>query len=145
MFIKSLFVLSLFFFTLNSFAHGEGAPGPHNGHIKMLGTFHVEAVPVKNNSFHVFLLDVELKNPIVANSTVDLKIENKSKVVTAFKCEAVSGTHFLCQQPKKTDLKSGTLIIKANRAGPSGEARYDLPLKWQKPAPATQPADHSHH
>lgn len=140
--MKIAFLISLLF-SINAFAHGEDSPGPHNGYIKMLGAFHVEAAQDTDGSFHVFLLDVAFKNPVAKNSSVELSVKQKAE--TKFTCEIMGNNHFHCVPPKKTSLDRGKLIIKANREGATGEAQYNLPLKWKTSTPEAKPMDHSNH
>ena len=52
---------------LTAFAHGEDKPGPHGGHIRMPANFHTEVIQDLDGSFHIYLLDMQFKEPIVKN------------------------------------------------------------------------------
>lgn len=105
------------------FAHGEDKPGPHGGVIRMPGAYHTEAVPGTGRSFKVYLLDMEWKNPSIADSGVSASAGGVSAA-----CLPVSD-HFVCTFPKAV-LTKGTLVVKSRRAGQEGnEAKYSLPLK----------------
>jgi len=123
-------VLGGLLYTQLSFAHGEGELGPNKGYIRMPGGFHTEVVPTGKN-FKVFLLDIEFKNPTVANSTVEfVLIQNKKEIKNSCSSEM---DHFSCALPKDVSLKSGVLQIKASRNGVTGGiAEYKLPLALAK-------------
>ena len=144
--LASLFISVIFSltFSLSAFAHGEESPGPHNGYIKMLGTFHVEAAADTDGSFHVFLLDVNFTNPTIKNSSVEMAFVQGGKK-QPFKCEVMGNNHFHCKPQGKYNLSSGKLFVKAKREGAEGEGFYDLPLKWQANAEKTKTMDHSNH
>jgi hypothetical protein len=123
-------LLSLAFLLIatNVYAHGEGKLGPNGGYLKMPGTFHTEVVPGDNGSFHVFLEDIQFKNPTIKDSKVELQIKNLKETVV-FNCAPMGETHFHCLSDKKVKLK-GKLIVKATRLGIEGKkAIYDLPLR----------------
>lgn len=114
-----------------AFAHGEDKPGPHGGFIKMPGAFHTEVVPVNENTFKLYLLDISFAAPITTNSWV------KASVVTGDKkseadCKE-STDFFLCVLPKGTNLKSGKLEVQAKRSDAQGISMgYELPLQQEK-------------
>lgn len=123
------------------FAHGEDKPGPHGGHIRMPGAFHVEVNYDSDQSLHIFLLDMGFKNPTVKDSTLTAKVVDKKKVVN-FDCSVMGGNHFHCVPQSKYPLK-GEIIVQATREKAVGnEARYPLPLKEFA---AEKPAGHHHH
>lgn len=138
-------------FSVVGLAHGEDKPGPHGGHIQMPANFHTEVIPDKDGSFHIFLLDMEFKNPTVADSEIKGYVQSGKKK-TNLKCSVMGNNHFHCTGSKP--VKQGKLVLKAKRAGTQAgtDAVYQLPLKKiettntakpeQKSAPAT---DHSHH
>jgi len=130
--------------SLNVFAHGEDTPGPHNGYVKMLGTFHVEAAADTDGSFHVFLLDVNFKNPTIKNSSIEMNFVHGG-TKNPFTCKVMGGNHFHCKPQGKYNLQRGKLFVKAKREGAVGEGSYDLPLKWQASAEKTKPNNHSGH
>lgn len=115
----------------SSFGHGMDKPGPHGGYVQMPGAFHTEVVPVGTNSFRVYLVDFEFKNPRVANSEVNLWATAGGKKIK-FNCKADSD-FFLCAANEKV-TSPNEIIVVAKREGAQGnEARYQLPLKpWNK-------------
>lgn len=114
-----------------SLAHGGDKPGPHQGYVEMPGAFHTEVVPEKNGSYRVYLIDIEFKNPVVANSEVKLWLKNAAKKF-AFSCKAEADS-FLCSTKEKVSSPKELSIV-AKRDGAQGnEARYHLPFKaWKK-------------
>lgn len=125
--MKILISLLSFLLMNNVFAHGENKYGPHNGYIKMPGSFHTELLQNKDGSFLVYLLDLQNKNPAVKDSSVELRIIDAEKNED-FNCMAM-GEHFHCLSNNKTFTK-GKIILKAKRLGIQGqEADYNLPLK----------------
>ena len=126
-FIVLLMTISLF--SSYAFAHGEDKYGPNKGFIKMPGSFHTELVPQKDGSFHVFLLDLQNKNPAIKDSAVELRFSHMADS-SNFKCTPVEN-HFNCINDKKThSLKEGQLFITAKRlSNEAKEIAYDLPLK----------------
>lgn len=122
-----------------SYSHGEEKPGPHGGHIRMPGAFHTEIVQEKN-TFKIYLLDINWKNPTVDNSSVAVTLMSpKERVLKCTKDKEA----FICQAPK--DPK-GELHVKASRNNQAGEkVIYKLPLKFEKESVNTAPMDHSKH
>lgn len=141
--MKLAFLITLLLST-NAFAHGEDTPGPHNGYIRMLGAFHVEAAADTDGSFHVFLLDVNFKNPTIKDSSIEMALVQESKK-NPFKCDVMGNNHFHCKPIGKYNLKTGKLLVKAKREGAVGEGSYDLPLKWKSVENETKSEDHSNH
>lgn len=139
----SVFILvSLLGSTL--WGHGEDKTGPHGGFIRMPGSFHTEVVDEKDGAFSVYLLDIEFKNPVVADSEVKAFVltgrkRQADKKKLELKCEVVGGDHFRCVADKKVK-NLNKLILKVVRSGVkgTGEAIYDLPLKRSE-------VDHSQH
>jgi hypothetical protein len=132
-----------------AFAHGEDAPGPHGGDVRMPGAFHTE-VKLGEKSLQVYLLDMNFANPIVEKSDVSATLKQGKKNVS-LKC-APAGEAFSCDLPKGQQLKSGELEVKANRGGLQGNvATYSLPLKFgsspagaSKTSPQAAPPGHQH-
>lgn len=111
-------------------AHGEDQQGPHGGEIRMPGAFHTELVQKKPNSFLVYLLDIDWKNPVTQNSSVEASIM-KANTNTNLTCIS-NKDHFECKSPTRlTSFKNGEeLTIKAVREGATGGlAVYKLPLR----------------
>jgi len=122
-----LMTLTILLISMKTFSHGENMFGPHQGYIRMPGAFHVELVPKKDDIFFIYLMDVNNKNPVTKDSSVDFtyKFNNKS---SAFSCTTMHD-HFVCTKPGQLNFKVGQLLIKASRLGkPGGFAIYQLPL-----------------
>lgn len=128
-------------FISEAISHGMDKPGPNGGFIQMPGPFHTEVVPDKDGSIHVYLLDIDFKNPMVDASSVNAEIR-AGKKVSKLNCAVMGATHFHCLGDKTT-LKTGKLYVTAKRTEYSGEAVYDLPLKLPDAAAPTE--DHSKH
>ncbi len=120
-------VIAIFFSYELSFAHGEEKPGPHGGHIRMPGAFHTELVVDKFSQFKIYLLDMEWKNPLVKNSSVQMKINDDKNLI---QCEKFNN-YFQCQPTQIFDLNKPNIIsIIANRDGAIGSsAIYEFPLQ----------------
>jgi len=109
-------------------AHGESAPGPNGGAIRMPGAFHVEVV-AGNNALLVYLLDMQFENPKIVDSSVTAELrQNGGK--WQLECRAEEGEErFRCPLPSGAGLDTGTLMVIASRgAVPEAAARYELPL-----------------
>lgn len=123
------------------YGHGEDKLGPHKGYIKMPGAFHTEVVGSGFDQFKIYLLDMDFKNPVVAKSTVDIRV-NKEGNEEFVSCRETKD-HFQCALPKGFSMNGGELVINATRAGAVGtEVRYVLPLALEKGAHG---GDHSKH
>jgi hypothetical protein len=126
--MKKILLLSLLFPTF-AMAHGEDKPGPHQGYLQMPGAFHTELVLDKDQSVHVYLLDIEFKNPTVQDSSVEVTYQNGKKIIP-FKCTVMGSDHFHCLTSEKYSTKKGDFKVKATREKAVGnEAIYKLPLK----------------
>lgn len=124
-----------------AWSHGEEKPGPNGGFIAMPGPFHTEVIPHKDG-FHVYLLDIEFKNPTVKDSEVQAWVLNGKKKKTDLSCKVSDETSFHCAAKGKLP-KAGQLVIKAKREQAQGnEAVYKLPLKH---AQAMSPKGHEGH
>lgn len=130
MFSKSLSIgLLLLISPIKTLAHGETELGPNGGIIRMPGAFHTEIVKDKH-AFRIYLLDLEWKNPITKNSSVDLQLITEATSLK-FNCKA-KDTYFLCQS-QKTFPEKGMLKLEANRVDQKGMAvNYELPLATEK-------------
>lgn len=108
-------------------AHGEDMAGPHGGHIQMPASFHTEVVAKGDQTFHIYLIDMEFKNPTIKKSELKVTHSEGGKKVE-LKCRTRKD-HFICQGPQK--MNSGTLSIQATRDGvvATSLAEYALPLK----------------
>lgn len=122
------------------FAHGEDKPGPHGGRIEMAKNVHTEVAADKDGSFHIFLLDGNIANPTIKNSSINAVIKSAGKDVK-LNCSVMGGTHYHCKS-KDTRPTEGQLILKAKRENVQVEVTYDLALLQPEPQ---KPADHSHH
>lgn len=140
--MKLALTLILSLFSLQVFAHGEDAPGPHGGHVRMPGAFHTELIlDEKTGELHVYLIDIEFKNPTVKDSSVKAEAQNGKSVVN-FTCSVMAGNHFSCLPEKKYPLK-GKLVLNATRENAVGnEAVYKLPLMKFK---NNKNSEHHHH
>ncbi|WP_413291513.1 hypothetical protein [Bdellovibrio sp. HCB337] len=122
------FLAALLLVPALSWAHGEDKPGPHGGHIKMPGAFHVELNMDKDQSLHIFLLDMEFKNPTVKDSKIAATARHKKSLIK-FNCSVMGSNHFHCIPEKKYPAK-GEIVIQATRDNAVGnEVKYPLPLK----------------
>ncbi|QDK45282.1 hypothetical protein DOM22_09015 [Bdellovibrio sp. ZAP7] len=146
MFYKTLLTIALATSPLLVQAHGEDSPGPNGGHIKMPGPFHTELEIDPVQGAHIFLLDMEFKNPTVQNSSVTAVFQGKGRAkVIAYKCGIMGGNHFHCV-PQGKISGQGQLKIKAVRENAVGhEVVYDLPLKKFTETTGVPAVDHSRH
>lgn len=112
-----------------AFAHGEDAPGPNGGHIRMPGAFHTEVLyDAKTQDLHVYLLDIHFQNPTIQDSSVGATFQSGKEQI-GYHCATMDGNHFHCVPGKKFNPK-GELVIKATRENAVGnEAVYKFPLK----------------
>ena len=139
--MKKILVTALsLLLSANAFSHGEDKLGPNGGYIRMPGAFHTEVVELNPNQIRVYLLDINFKNPTLADS--ELKITTKAKKLIRAKCKAEEKS-YLCDFPKSMSLKrSGRLLVTATRAGQKGvPVSYLLPLS----ANISQEEDHGAH
>jgi len=143
---KYFYILIATLISVNSFGHGENKPGPNGGFIRMPGVFHTEVVfDKKDDSFHLFLLDIEFKNPTVKNSSVDAILEQKRNKKVQFSCEVTGGNHYHCKPDKGYVKDSGKLVLKVRRDGAEGTSEYELPLRWAEGTKSEKKTDHSLH
>lgn len=140
--IKNSYPLALLLLTTLALAHGEDKPGPHGGYIRMPGAFHTEVVPNGKEELRVFLLDINWKNPVTKNSSVQVSLGGSGK--RKISCRPKEDTYFSCPLPKGTDLtKKGVISVESLRDGFKGnEASYALPLSF---APPQDGASHHKH
>ena len=129
--------LLTFMMPLIASAHGEDMAGPHGGHIQMPASFHTEVVAKEDQTFHIYLTDMDFKNPTTQKSEVKATHTMGAKKVD-LKCR-IRKDHFICQGTQK--MNSGALILQATRDGvaATSQAEYTLPLKPFKTE------DHSNH
>lgn len=140
--MKKLLPILLLAATVKALAHGEDKLGPNGGYLKMPGAFHTEVVPQNDGKIKIYLLDINIKTPVVKNSQITATIVSGGrKDIT---CTS-KRDHFLCDTTK-SDLTKGTLNISAVRSAVKGdEAIYNLPLALSKPAPEKKDDDHGGH
>ncbi len=144
--MKSLIIIAILICSNVAYSHGENAPGPHKGYIRMPGVFHTELVPVGVSKFKLYLLDMKWKNPSIKDSKLDAKIaaDNKFSEIACTK-----NTHYYeCLIPEGFSLKQGQLTISATRENsPGADMVYDLPLSFnleKKVAPNADPSANAH-
>lgn len=126
-----------------SWAHGEDKAGPNGGHIQMPGAFHTELIVDKDQSAHIYLLDMNFQNPTTKDSDVKVIARTKKSEVK-YNCNIMDGNHFHCVPTKKVSAKTD-LIVQATREKAVGnEAVYKLPLPAFKEA-AKDKKEESHH
>jgi hypothetical protein len=142
-----IYLIAVSVISMKSFGHGESKPGPNGGFIRMPGAFHTEVIPdKKDSSFHLFLLNLEFKNPTVENSSVEAVVEQKRNKKVKFSCEVMGGSHYHCKPDGKYSMSSGKLTLKVKREGAEGVAEYQLPLKWANDKDSSNSEmDHSKH
>lgn len=147
--MKTLLLLATIILSgLVASAHNENVPGPHGGRTQMPANFHTEVVADKDGSLHIYLLDMEFKNPSIKDSEVKAYLTMGSKKKVVLKCSIMDGDHFHCKGTKP--VKTGTLVLKVKRNGTqaSMDAKYELPLKPFETTTDQAPAqmeDHSGH
>lgn len=126
--MKTILLLTTMFAANGAWAHGEDKPGPNGGMIRMPGNFHVEAV-IKSEGVEIFLLDINFKDPTVADSQVKAKHVTTAST-TDLNC-ARRQKSFFCSFPKKEMSRLGKLVIESRRAGQAAsmDAIYDLGTK----------------
>lgn len=122
------------------FAHGENKPGPHGGVVEMAKNVHTEVNADKDGSFHIFLLDGNIENPTVKNSSLEATIQSSKKDIK-LACSVMGGTHFHCKS-KEIRPTEGKLLLKAKRDSVSVDISYDLASLKTEPA---KMEDHSNH
>lgn len=106
------------------FAHGEDKPGPHGGKIEMAKNVHTEVAADKDGSFHIFLLDGNIENPTVKNSSLEATIKSDKKDLK-LQCSVMGETHYHCKSKDKRST-SGKLLLKAKRDNVDVEVSYEL-------------------
>lgn len=126
--MKYLFFISTIAFNLSAYAHGENKLGPHDGYIRMPGSFHTELVPNHEDAYSVYLMDVNNQNAITKDSNVKLTYQSLKGKKIDFTCFPVDD-HFTCKLGNKINSKEGKYLLKATRNKVEGKvAEYPLPL-----------------
>jgi anionic cell wall polymer biosynthesis LytR-Cps2A-Psr (LCP) family protein len=141
---NGIIIIIFFMLTIQTaFAHGENKLGPHDGYIRMPGAFHTELVPSHEDSFSVYLMDVNNKNALVNNSSVTLTHVSKKGQKTNFTCFPIDD-HFTCKLGKKINSKEGKFQVLAKRNGIEGKvAEYPIPLKLEGEEPKSGHENHN--
>lgn len=133
--MKMLFVIifGTVFFSSSSFSIEMNKAGPNSGHVARSATaqgieaYNIELVD-KGNIMQVYLLDLNLTNPTVENSSVTLEYINKKIIKIDCKAEK---TYFLCGKPKETILNFKEVAVNSVRNRIKTKAVvYKLPLKF---------------
>ena len=120
-------LILLFSLESNAFAHGDDAPGPHGGVIRMPGAFHTEIVSLDKRKVVIYLLDIQFKEPITEKSSVNVSILQESKTMP-LQCKTEKD-RFICTTPSGITLDTGTLDVVAKRREVQGVAvKYPLPI-----------------
>lgn len=129
--MKAIILILSLCASLQALAHGEDRFGPHGGYVRMPGAYHTEVILDGKNKLKVYLLDINWKNPVTKNSSVEAVHSTQPKEVV--KCQ-MQVTYFECVFPENTELtKKGQIVLRTQRDGQKGnEATYDLPLKLVK-------------
>lgn len=145
--MKTLITLSLLFSQF-AFAHGEDKPGPHGGFIRMPGAYHTEIVPKADGVLEIYLLDMEWKNPVVKDSSVEAEVRGGKAPAAKAKCRAEKAS-FRCEFPKGAATKGEgrEIVLTTTREKQKGNAAvYPLPFKFSSPVhPATHDDPHAGH
>lgn len=147
--------LGVLFIGVAALAHGEDKPGPNGGEIRMPGAFHTE-VKLQGREIRVYLLDIEFKNPMIENSSVDITaITSASKDGVKMSCKpskSAARTYFVCLDGKYAPANGDVLKVKAKRGTSTGnEVEYSLPLlkasaakKGAEPGASSHDPHHGH-
>jgi len=124
------FCLFCFFFLANvAFGMGGNEFGPNGGYIKMPGAFHLELMD-SADTIKVYLLDMNIKNPTVEDSTVDVFLKNKEKIKLI--CKPITN-YFSCEKNKLNLKKFKEIVIHSRRQKAKGfEVSFKLPLELDK-------------
>lgn len=126
--IKFVIMLSVLTFSNILFAHGMNKPGPNGGFIKMPGTFHTELLE-KGEKVHVYLLDINFKDPTTLDSSV--KIKYNGAVAIEFNCSK-KNNFFVCDKPASGLKDVSEIVVNAVRKNTkANEAVYKVPLKLE--------------
>jgi hypothetical protein len=121
-----MYLLVTFCFAHMALAHQMDKLGPHGGFIKMPGAYHMELIETAE-SLKVYLLDMNFKDAVTANSSVSIVYSGTKQSQT--NCTA-QDNHFICLKPKEGLNQFKFVLISSTRNKiKGGVARYDLPLK----------------
>ncbi len=114
--------------------HGESKPGPHGGVIQMPGGFHTELKLEGKRRVALYLLDMDWKNPVVAQSRAEATLRSaKGDPAVPLECKP-AGRRFLCSLPRGVELRPGDrLEVKADRQDQKGiPVIYTYPFEPMK-------------
>lgn len=126
---KTVTLLSTLLVSSDLLAHGMNKLGPHGGFINMPGAFHTELVE-KGSQMRVYLIDMNFKNPTVADSSVT--ISYKGKKTTQVSC-IKEKDYFICEKPSEGLKNFNEISISAIRnKNKARDAVYKLPLKLEE-------------
>lgn len=96
-------LLSTLLTSLQSYAHGDGAQGPHHGYIQMPGAYHTElTVDLDKKEAKVWLLDINFQNPQTVNSEVMIQFIGKNLGDKKILCSTKNTT----TQPNNSNSKN---------------------------------------
>ncbi len=140
--MKYLLLFTTLFIGQFASAHGEDQPGPHGGKIEMAENVHVEVNADEDGSFHIFLLDGNILNPTVKNSSLKAVIKSAQKDMK-MSCSVMAGTHYHCKM-NGTRPNEGKLYLKANRDGVKVDFEYDLSKLQPSKIKSEQKSGHHH-
>ncbi len=123
-----ILVLSFSVLTKAETVTPEAQSGPHQGFLQVAGPYTLEVVTPKKGFLQIYLLDNELKNPVVVNSTVGVFIKS-GNVESELSCEAKENLYFECHQSGKKIVTKGELSISSKRDNVRAEeVKIKLPL-----------------
>lgn len=117
--------LSLLLFSSLSYGHGTDKPGPHGGMIQMPGAYHVEVVRASKQSFKIYLLDGDFKNPTLTDSSVKARVLYGKNL--SLDCKPMEkDLYFECRTESRL-RRNEFLIVESVRAGVKGnEAKFEF-------------------
>lgn len=115
-------ILACFISEPISLAHGESQPGPHNGFIRMPGTYHTELVMDQPTAtLQIYILDMNFKPlntdqaEIHAFYTQDKAPNQRQKLPCAKR-----GSFFACKA-REIRLDSGTIFVQSKLRNENGK------------------------
>ncbi len=155
--IYSVLLIATMTLSPRSFAHGDGAQGPHHGYIQMPGAYHTElTVDLDKKEAKVWLLDINFQNPQTVNSEVMIQFVGKNlgdkKILCSTKTtkqqpnnsnsnnsdtnaslKSIHADYFQCSLKEYSKLNSKSIekvLVFSTRNGVKGmTAEYNWPLR----------------
>lgn len=127
--MKASFVTMIMTYLLSTglFAHGMNKPGPHNGYVRMPGSYHVELVP-ESAGYRVYFLDMQFKDISIKDATATMVIKSDQAGTLNCKKEA---EYFLCPVEKKILKNAKEIVLETSINGKTKSgSRYSLPLSF---------------